>query len=184
MPSPGGIVMEDFQDLIEIDNLTDESTRMLASALCEVVRGLNHATRSTAGLSMPATAYTLLGDLREAAAGLVQLSGQVSGYLICQHAAGRLGHDTQADPGPFIRQAVYALACAADAARLLAGQVNAAQNNIAGIHHKPTPTQAAFPPSAKPADTRSPSTGHGPVETARPVEPRPDPGCRPGRSRQ
>ena len=58
---------------------TDEDTAAAARLMAEAVQFLNHATAGGAGLSYPATAYTVTGELASAAARLGQLTGRSAG---------------------------------------------------------------------------------------------------------
>src|SRR5271166_4328430 len=64
--------VDDFRQMINVDELTSDDTVTLARAAAEAIRGLNHATRHEAGLSQPSAAYDVLGALSLAAARIGQ----------------------------------------------------------------------------------------------------------------
>lgn len=113
---------------------TDEDTAAAARLMAEAVRFLNHATAGGAGLSYPATAYTVTGELASAAARLGQLTGQLGRFLAGELAAGRLGDDFGSDPADAVGRADDYLADAAAAAVALTDALGAAQNCLASLH--------------------------------------------------
>ena len=109
----------------------------LAAAAAEAIRGLNHATRT--GLGQPAAAYDVIGSLSRAAAGLGQLTAQITRYLDDALAAGRLGHDLGEDPAHAIDAAAIFLGDARASAAALAGDLGYAQQQLAAINGEPSP---------------------------------------------
>ena len=61
--------MDDFRQMISLDELTSDGTITLARTAAEAIRGLNWTTNCDAGLDQPAVAYDVLGALSQAAAG-------------------------------------------------------------------------------------------------------------------
>jgi hypothetical protein len=116
----------------------DRDTAAAALLAGEVVRFLNYATGShaPAGLTLPGTAYTVLGELALAVSRLGQLTAQVTGFLGRELAAGRLGHDHGADPALPVERARGHLLAAADAAAMLAPALGAAQSDLAYLHYR------------------------------------------------
>ncbi len=53
--------MDDFRQMINVDELTSDDTVTLARVAAEAICGLNHATRHEAGLGQPSAAYDVLG---------------------------------------------------------------------------------------------------------------------------
>jgi len=112
-------------------------TVALARAAAETIRGLNRATGCDAGLGQPSAAYHILGALSLAAARLPQLLSQIAGYLDRALAAGRLGHDLGDDPAYAIDAAVIFLEDAQGSAAALAGDLDAAQQQLAPVNGNP-----------------------------------------------
>lgn len=113
----------------------------LARAAADAIRGLNHATRRPGGLDQPAAAYDVIGDLSRAAAGLGQALAQVTRYLDHALAAGRLGHDHGRDPAPSIDAAAAFLGDATLSAAALAGDLDAAWQQLAPVNGSPQPKE-------------------------------------------
>ena len=116
---------------------TPDGTLALASAAAEAIRGLNHATRHPAGLDQPAVAYDILGSLALTASRLPQLLGQITRWLDQALAAGRLGHDLGEDPAHAAGAAAVFLGDAAASAAALAGNLDAAQQQLASVNGNP-----------------------------------------------
>lgn len=114
--------MDDFRQMINFGELTSDDSITLARAAAEAIRGLNWATRCDAGLDQPAVAYDILGALSAAAARLGQVFTQITRYLAAAAQAGRLGHD---------------LGDAAASAAALAGDIDAAQQQLAPVNGRP-----------------------------------------------
>jgi hypothetical protein len=112
-------------------------TTALARSAAEAIRGLNHATRHQAGLGQPAVAYDILGALSLAASRLPQLLGQITGWLDQALAAGRLGHDLGQDPAHAIGAAAVFLDDARGTATALAGDLDAARQQLALVNGHP-----------------------------------------------
>ena len=129
--------MDDFRQ-VNPDQLTGEDTVALARTAAEAIRGLNHATRHQDGLGQPSVAYDITGALMLAASRLPQLITQITSYLDQALAAGRLGHDHGEDPAPDIHAAGIFLHDARDSAAALAGDLDAAWQQLALINSRPT----------------------------------------------
>lgn len=112
-------------------------TAALARTAAEAIRGLNHATRHRAGLDQPAVAYDILGSLALAASRLPQLLGQIARWLDQALAAGRLDHDLGEDPAHAADAAAVFLGDAAASAAALAGDLDAAQQQLAPVNGHP-----------------------------------------------
>ena len=131
--------MDDFRQVTCPDQTAGQDTVTLARAAAEAIRGLNHATRGEDGLGQPAVAYDILGALSLAASRLPQLIGQIGGYLDRALAAGRLGHDLGEDPAHAIGAAVIFLGDARGSAAALAGDLDAAQQQLSPVNGHPAP---------------------------------------------
>ena len=129
--------MDDFRQMINYDELTSDDSVALARTAAEVIRGLNWTTNCDAGLDQPSAAYHVLGALSQAAGRLGQLSTQITRYLDHALAAGKLGHDRGEDPAPDVEGAVIFLDDARRSAAALAGDLDAAQQQLALINGRP-----------------------------------------------
>lgn len=129
--------MDDFRQLINLDQLTSDDTITLARAAAEAIRGLNHATATEAGLDQPAVAYDVLGALASTAGRLGQALAQITRYLDTALAAGRLGHDLGEDPACAIDAAAVFLGDARGSAAALAGDLDAAWQQLAPVNGRP-----------------------------------------------
>jgi hypothetical protein len=129
--------VDDFRQLIDLDQLTGHDTITLARTAAEAVRGLNWATRQEAGLDQPAVAYDILAALSLAASRLPQLIAQITRYLDQALAAGRLGHDLGEDPAWAVDAASVFLSDARGSAAALAGDLSEAQQQLACINGNP-----------------------------------------------
>ena len=126
--------MDDFRQMISLDDLTSDGTIILARTAAEAIRGLNRATNCGAGLDQPAVAYDVLGALSQAAGRLGQLLTQITRYLDQALAAGKLGHDRGQDPALPVESAIIFLDDARRSAAALAGDLDAAQQQLALIN--------------------------------------------------
>ena len=131
--------MDDFRQVIDLDQLTGQDTVTLARTAAEALRGLNHATRHPAGLGQPAAAYDILGALSLAASRLPQLLTQITRYLDRALAAGRIGHDLGEDPAWNVSAASVFLDDARASAAALAGDLDQAQQQLALLNGHPAP---------------------------------------------
>ena len=129
--------MDDFRQAINLSQLTSQDTLTLARTAAEAIRGLNWTTNCDAGLDQPSAAYDLTGALMLAASRLPQLLTQITRYLDQALAAGRLGHDHGDDPASSIRAAGIFLHDARASAAALAGDLHAAQQQLALINGRP-----------------------------------------------
>jgi hypothetical protein len=125
--------VDDYQAVPGRDAIT------LADAAAEAIRGLNHATLTSAGLGQPSAAYDVIGALSRAAAGLGQALAQITRYLGDALAAGHLGHDLGEDPARAIDGAAIFLGDARASAAALAGDLGYAQQQLAAINGEPAP---------------------------------------------
>jgi hypothetical protein len=133
--------MDDFRQMINYDELTSHDSVALARAAAEVIRGLNWTTNCDAGLDQPSAAYDVIGALSQAAGRLGQLFTQITRYLDHALAAGALGHDRGEDPALDIEGAVIFLDDARLSADALAGDLGAAQQQLALINGRPATSQ-------------------------------------------
>jgi hypothetical protein len=131
--------VDDFRQIICMDELTSGDTITLARTAAEAIRGLNHATRHDAGLDQPSAAYDILGSLTQAASRLGQLLTQITSYLDQALAAGKLGHDCGEDPALAVEGAVIFLDDARRSAAALAGDLDAACQQLASVNGHPGP---------------------------------------------
>jgi hypothetical protein len=131
--------VDDFRQAINLDQLTGDDTITLARTAAEAIRGLNHATRHEAGLGQPSVAYDVLGALSLAAARTGQALAQITRYLDQALAAGRLGHDLGDDPCFAVETAGVFLDDARLSAAALAGDLDAAQQQLALLNGHPAP---------------------------------------------
>jgi hypothetical protein len=129
--------VDDFRQLIDLDQLTSHDTITLARTAAEAIRGLNWATRHEAGLDQPAVAYDILAALSLAASRLGQLLSQITRYLDQALAAGRLGHDLGEDPAWAVEAASVFLGDARGSAAALAGDLSEAQQQLACVNGDP-----------------------------------------------
>lgn len=111
----------------------------LARAAAEAIRGLNHATRHQDGLGQPSAAYDVLGALSQAAARTGQALAQIIRYLDAAANAGHLGHDHGEDPAFAVDAAEVFLSDARLSAAALAGDLDAAQQQLALVNGRPGP---------------------------------------------
>jgi hypothetical protein len=131
--------VDDFRQAVSLDQLTGDDTITLARTAAEAIRGLNHATRRDAGLGQPSVAYDVLGALSLAAARTGQALAQITRYLDQALAAGRLGHDLGDDPRFAVETAGLFLDDARLSAAALAGDLDAAQQQLALLNGHPAP---------------------------------------------
>jgi hypothetical protein len=129
--------VDDFRQVIDLDQLTSDDTITLARTAAEAIRGLNWATNCDAGLDQPSVAYDILGALAAAASRLGQAFTQITRYLDRAAAAGQLGHDLGGDPSAAVDAAAVFLEDAAASAAALAGDIDAAQQQIAAVNGRP-----------------------------------------------
>jgi hypothetical protein len=106
----------------------------MAHAAAEAVRGLNHAAAGKDGIGLPSAAYDVLGSLSLAASRLGPALAEVARYLDRALADGTIGHDLGDDPCPAVEAASAFLGDARLQAAALAGDLGAAQRQIASLH--------------------------------------------------
>ncbi len=129
--------MDDFRQLIDLDQATSDDTITLARIAAEAIRGLNWLTGCEAGLGQPSAAYDVIGALALAASRLGQAFTQITRWLGQALAAGRLGHDLGEDPGEAIDATGIFLGDASMSAAALAQHLNQAQQQLALINGHP-----------------------------------------------
>jgi hypothetical protein len=129
--------VDDFRQAAGPDQFTSAGTITLARTAAEAIRGLNHATLCDAGLDQPSVACDVLGALSQAAGRLGQLLSQITRYLDQTLATGKLGHDRGQDPALAIESAVIFLNDARLSAAALAGDLDAACQQLALINGHP-----------------------------------------------
>ncbi|TDB95686.1 hypothetical protein [Actinomadura sp. 7K534] len=113
---------------------TDEDIERVAGQLHEHVRTLHHLTQGPPGLSEPAAAYTVLGNLAQTAFRLAQTAEQIDAFLTRELDAGRLGHDRGDDPVPAVTAAHNALGQVTEQAADLGDSFRRATSALAPIH--------------------------------------------------
>lgn len=129
--------MDDFRQLIDLDQGTSDDTITLARIAAEAIRGLNWLTGCEAGLGQPSAAYDVIGALALAASRLGQAFTQITRWLDQALAAGRLGHDRGEDPAEAIDATGIFLGDASMSAAALAQHLNQAQQELALINGNP-----------------------------------------------
>ena len=129
--------MDDFRQLIDLDQATSDDTITLARTAAEAIRGLNWLTSCEAGLGQPSAAYDVIGALALAASRLRQLLTQITRWLGKALAAGQLGHDLGEDPAEAIDATAIFLGDASMSAAALAQDLNQAQQQLALINGHP-----------------------------------------------
>ena len=129
--------MDDFRQVTGLDQATGDDTVRLARTAAEAIRGLNWLTRHETGLGQPSTAYDTIGALAQAASRLGQLLTQITCWLDQALAAGQLGHDLGEDPAAATAAAAVFLRDARMSAAALAGDLDAAQQQLAPINGTP-----------------------------------------------
>jgi hypothetical protein len=129
--------VDDFRQVTGLDHLTGDDTVTLARTAAEAIRGLNHATRHEGGLGQPPVAYDVLGALSLAASRTGQALAQITRYLDQALAGGTLGHDLGEDPCFAVESAGLFLDDARLSAAALAGDLDAAQQQIALVNGRP-----------------------------------------------
>ncbi|WP_152563817.1 hypothetical protein [Actinomadura welshii] len=112
----------------------DEAIERLAGELHERVRALNHLVQGPPGLSEPAAAYTVLGNLAQTSFRLAQTAEQIDAFLTRELDGGRLGHDRSADPVPAVTAAHNALGRVTEQAGDLGDSFRRAASALAPIH--------------------------------------------------
>ena len=129
--------MDDFRQVIDLSQVTSDDTLRLARTAAEAIRGLNWLSRSEAGLGQPSAAYDVIGALALAASRLGQALAQIDRWLGRALAAGQLGHDLGEDPAEAIGATGMFLGAASMSAAALAGDLDAAQQQLALINGTP-----------------------------------------------
>lgn len=123
----------------------DDQTADLASNLYEHVRQLNYATAGPPSLTLPGTAYTILGNLSAATYGLDQVLDQINRFFLRELQADRLGHDQAEDLADVLSRHGQALSEARQHARALCAALSEAQSAINAVHTRITHGREAPP---------------------------------------
>jgi hypothetical protein len=113
--------------------LPGQRAAAMANAAAEAVRGLNHAAAGD-GIGLPSAAYDILGALSLTASRLGPALAEVTRYLDRALAGGILGHDLGDDPCFAVDAAGTFLDDARLRAASLAGDISAAQVQIAALN--------------------------------------------------
>lgn len=135
----------------------DDQTADLASNLYEHVRQLNLATAGPPSLTLPGTAYTILGNLSAATYGLDQVLDQINRFFLRELQADRLGHDQAEDLADVLSRHGQALAGARQHVRALCASLSDAQSAINAVHSRTTHGREA--PSTADGKTRVDDAG-------------------------
>jgi hypothetical protein len=114
----------------------DDQTADLASNLYEHVRQLNLATAGPPSLTLPGTAYAILGNLSAATYGLDQVLDQINRFFLRELQADRLGHDQAEDLADVLSRHGQALTEARRHARALCAALSDAQSAINAVHSR------------------------------------------------
>jgi hypothetical protein len=120
----------------------DLDTASAAGLAAEAIRYLNHAVPRD-GITVPATAYTVTGHLREAASRLPQLLTALGHWLAAETAAGRTGDDHARPPAETVAQIQAAYSRAADHADGLTDALDTAHELAATLRAVRPPAPAA-----------------------------------------
>ena len=114
----------------------DEHTAAAADLAAECIRYLNYATGShaPAGLVFPSTVYSIAGGLSAATHRMIQLFGQLDGWLTRQDAAGLLGTDGDGDTAGVVDAARADLTSASAVAADLAVYLDALTNRLSDLN--------------------------------------------------
>ncbi len=116
--------------------MTTAAPREVADSAADAVRTLIYLTGAGSGpaaLQYPGELYDVIASLEIAAYRLPQLFAQLSRWLEQQVAAGRVAHDSGADPGDYVARLTQALTLASNAATMLGEQLNAAHSSCSGL---------------------------------------------------
>lgn len=108
----------------------------LARQAAEAIRAFCHAARPASRLGEPSAAYDVLSALSAAAARTGQAIVQISRYLDGAAETGQLGHDLGDDPAISVEAAAIFLTDAQLSAAALAGDLDAACQQLALLHHQ------------------------------------------------
>jgi hypothetical protein len=133
--------VDDFRQVIDLDQLTSNDTVTLARTAAEAIRGLNWTTNSPAGLDQPSVAYDIIGALSLAASRLPQLITQITRWLGQAASTGRLGHDLGEDPATAVEATAIFLDDARRSAAALSGDLDAAWQQLAPVNGTPRPAR-------------------------------------------
>jgi hypothetical protein len=126
--------VDDLRQAAGPGDLTSDGTIALARAAAEAIRGLNWAA---AGLDQPSAAYDVLGALSLAASRTGQALTQITRYLDRALAGGQLGHDHGENPAHPAAAAAVFPGDARLSAAALAGDLDAARQQLALVNGRP-----------------------------------------------
>jgi hypothetical protein len=129
--------VDDFRQVIDLEQVTGDDTVRLARITAEAIRGLNWLTGSETRLGQPSAAYNVIGALALAASRLQQALAQITSWLGQALQAGRLGHDLGEDPAPAIDAAAIFIGDAGLSAAALAEDLGQAQQQLALVNGHP-----------------------------------------------
>jgi hypothetical protein len=117
-----------------------------ANRAAEAVRALNHVTLGPGGYAEPADVDAVLAELAALVWRLPQALTQAGRWLLTEHAAGRLGHDTYpAGLDPAVDQASSDLIQACRTAEILGAFLERAHEQTAhlgAVHDDPSQDRA------------------------------------------
>ena len=129
--------MDDFRQVIDLSQVTSDDTVLLARTAAEAIRGLNWLTGCEAGPGQPPAACDVIGALALAASRLHQAPAQITGWPGRALEAGRPGHGLGEDPAEAIDAAGIFPGDAGLSAAALAGDLDAARQQLALINGTP-----------------------------------------------
>jgi hypothetical protein len=129
--------VDDFRQVTGLDQATGDDTPRLARTAAEAIRGLNWLTRHETGPGQPSIAYDTIGALAQAASRLGQLLTQITCWPGQALAAGQPGHDLGEDPAAATGAAAVFPGDARMSAAALAGDLDAARQQLALINGTP-----------------------------------------------
>ena len=127
--------MDDFRQVTGPGQATGDDTVRLARTAAEAIRGLNRLTRCETGPGQPSIACDTTGA--QAASRLPQALSQVTRWPGQALAAGQPGHDPGEDPAAATSAAAVFLRDARMSAAALAGDLDAARQQLAPINGTP-----------------------------------------------
>ena len=128
--------MDDFRQVIDLDQATGDDTLRLARTAAEAIRGLNWLTRHEGGLGQPSIAYDIHRRPGPGRLPPRQPLTQVTRWLDQALAAGRSATTSARTPPRHRGRRVF-LADARLSAAALAGDLDAAQQQLALINGTP-----------------------------------------------
>jgi hypothetical protein len=112
---------------------SDDYTRHAANAMSEAVRVLNHATRTSDGVTYPSTVHDVLGSLRTSVQRTEQVLQQLDGHLV-RFDRDELADSATGNPSLTLGTARLEIDFAIPAAAKLAGYLDQAFNATSGLY--------------------------------------------------